>query len=84
MESEPFGLILVDEMLQALDTGEIIEEYPDDQPYYSCLIFGRTLSGRPLHIVCAPVSTERRLIVITTYQPDPDRWEADLKRRKRL
>jgi len=84
MESEPFGLIRVDEVLQALDAGEIIEEYPEDKPYSSCLILGRTLAGRPIHVVCAPVSTDRRLIVITTYQPDPERWEADFKQRKRL
>jgi hypothetical protein len=34
-------------------------------------------------LVCAPVSAEERLIVITTYQPDPIRWELDLRRRKR-
>lgn len=82
MQLEPFGLIRVDEVLEALNAGEIIEEYPDDQPYPSCLILGRTLTARPLHMVCAPVSTERRLIVITTYQPDPTRWEVDFKRRK--
>ncbi len=82
MESEFFGLIRVDEVLEALDAGEIIEEYPDDQPYPSCLIFGRTQVARPLHIVCAPVLTEQRLIVITIYQPDPARWEADFKGRK--
>ncbi len=84
MESEPFGLIRVDEVLRALEVGEIIEEYPDDKPYASCLILGRTLAGRPLHVVCAPVPTDRRLIVITTYHPDPERWEADFKHRKRL
>jgi hypothetical protein len=83
MESESFGLIRVDEVLEALDGGEIIEEYPDDQPYPSCLILGRTQAARPLHIVSAPVLAEQRLIVITTYQPDPARWEADFKRRKR-
>ncbi|HXK27603.1 MAG TPA: DUF4258 domain-containing protein [Candidatus Binatia bacterium] len=83
MESESFGLIRVDEVLEALDAGEIIEEYPDDQPYPSCLILGRTRAARLLHIVCAPVLTEQRLIVITIYQPDPARWEADFKRRKR-
>jgi hypothetical protein len=83
MESESFGLIRIDEVLEALDAGEIIEEYPDDQPYPSCLIFGRTRATRPLHIVCAPVLTEQRLIVITIYQPDPARWETDFKRRKR-
>jgi len=84
MQSEPLGLIRVEEVLEALNAGEIIEEYPDDQPYPSCLVLGWTLTDRPLHIVCAPVSTERRLIVITTYQPDPVRWEADFKRRKDL
>lgn len=84
MQSEPFGMIRVEEALEALNSGEVVEEYPDDQPYPSCLVLGRTSTDRALHIVCAPVSTERRLIVITTYQPDPARWEADFKRRKRL
>jgi len=32
-------------------SGEVIEDYPDDQPYPSCLVFGRTQSGGPLHVV---------------------------------
>jgi hypothetical protein len=83
MEAEPQGVITVDEVLQALGSGEIIEEHPDDAPYPSCLILGRTSANRPLHIVCAPVLTENRLIIITTYQPDPERWEQDFRRRKR-
>ena len=83
MESESFGLIRVDEVMEALNGGEIIEEYPDDQPYPSCLILGRTHAERPLHVVCAPVLAEQRLIIITIYQPDPARWEADFKGRKR-
>jgi hypothetical protein len=54
MEAEPLGPIRVDEALEVLHAGEIIEEYPDDTPYPSCLILGRTASGRSLHIVCAP------------------------------
>ena len=54
-----------------LDSGEIIEEYPDDGPYPSCLIFGRTQEGRPLHVVCAPVMDEGRLIIITVYRQIP-------------
>ena len=83
MEAEPLGQIHVDEVLQALDTGEIIEEYTEDQPYPSSLIMGRTSTGRPLHIVAALVPAEEQLIIITTYQPDPDRWEPDFRRRKR-
>ncbi len=83
MESESLGVIHIDELLEALEGGEIIEDYPDDRPYPSCLILGRAQLGRPLHIVCAPVLDETLLIVITTYEPDPNKWEADLKKRKR-
>ena len=82
MDTEPLGRIVADEILDALDSGKIIEEYPDDAPYPSCLLLGRTQSGRPLHIVCAPVLEEGRLIIITVYQPDPARWETDWQRRK--
>ena len=83
MDEEPLGRSQVEEVLQSIEAGEIIEQYLDDTPYASCLILGYTRSGRPLHLVCAPVSTEERLIVITTYQPDPNRWDKDLRRRKR-
>ncbi len=83
MATEPLGAITVDEVLQALESGELIEEYADDEPYPSCLILGRTMAGRPLHIVCAPDLDEGRLVVVTIYQPDPSRWSVDLKRRRR-
>lgn len=82
METEPLGLIRVDEVLQALETGKIIEEYPEDAPYPSSLVLGRTAEGRPLHIVCAPVPAERRLIIITLYQPDPTRWDPEFRQRR--
>lgn len=84
METESFGVIRVDEVLQALDTGEIIEQYPEDWPYPSCLVLGRTVTGRPIHVVCAPVPIQRRLIVITTYQPEPTRWDPEFRRRREL
>lgn len=82
METEALGPIDTEEILAALDAGAIIEEYLDDTPYPSCLILGRTQAERPLHVVCAPVPEERRLIIITAYQPDPSRWEPDFRRRK--
>ncbi len=83
MEGEEQGIISVDDVLQALAAGEIIDEYPDDKPYPSCLVLGRTGSGQPLHVVCAPVIEVGRLIVITAYRPDPKLWDADFKRRTR-
>ncbi len=61
------------EFLEAIAEGEIIEDYPDDKYGPSCLILGFTLEERPLHIQCSHPS--RKLIkVITLYEPDPIRW----------
>ena len=71
--------ILVEDVRQILETGEAIEDYADDFPYPSTLVLGR-IDGRALHVVVATTPAEK--IVITVYDPDPARWEADLKRRK--
>ena len=34
-----------------ITTGEIIEDYPDDYPYPSCLVFGYAVSQKILHVV---------------------------------
>lgn len=64
----------------AMANGEIIEDYPTDFPFPSCLVFGITRAGQTLHVVCAV--GEGSLFVITAYRPDLDHWEADLKTRK--
>lgn len=38
-------------------TGEIIEQYPDDFPFPSCLIFGKTINGKILHVVASDEGT---------------------------
>jgi hypothetical protein len=65
--------ISVQEMREAVANGEVIEDYPDDKYGPSCLMFGLTQSGRPIHIQCShPV---REIIkIITIYQPDPEQW----------
>ncbi len=65
--------ISVIEVREAINSGEIIEDYPEDKFGPSCLIFGLTRRQRPLHIQCSyPMRT--LLKVITVYQPDPDEW----------
>lgn len=77
---EERGTIREQEVFEAVTTGEIIESYEDDKPYPSMLLFGKTLGERPLHVVCAYASEEDQVIVITVYEPDPNRWE-DFRRR---
>jgi hypothetical protein len=68
-----------DEVVEAILSGEIIEEYPADKYSPSCLIFGETKDRRSLHVVC---SLPPRVRVITVYEPDPDEW-IDYRRRKK-
>ena len=70
-----------DDVISCVGNGEIIEQYPDDMPYPSCLINGKSASEKPLHIVCAH-NTGESCCVITAYYPDPDKWENDNKTRK--
>jgi hypothetical protein len=65
--------ISVQEVREIFADAEVIEDYPDDKYGPSCLIFGRTREGRPLHIQCSYPS--RPLVsIITLYEPDPDLW----------
>ena len=81
METEEFGEIKEKEVYGAVLSGKIIESYPDDAPYPSCLINGRTSKNRPLHIVCAYSKADDIVIIITVYQPTPEKW-IDFERRK--
>lgn len=63
-----------DEILVSVYHGEIIESYPDDWPYPSCLIYGATFRGEPVHSVWAYNEENRWAILITVYRPDPERW----------
>ncbi len=64
----------------SLLTGEIIEDYPDDFPYPSYLIFGYTKENKVLHIVVG--SKGDAIFFITAYYPNTDKFEKDLKTRK--
>lgn len=73
--------ITEEEVRHALKSGKVIEAYPEDQPYPSELILGYAHT-RVLHVVVAHNSKSKESIVITAYEPDPQRWESDFKRRK--
>jgi len=74
-------LLVLEDILLSTREGEIIEAYPDDKPYPSCLVFGRTATGHPVHTVWAFDSTTRIAVLITVYRPDPGRWVNWVERR---
>ena len=65
--------ISVREVREAFATGELVEDYPDDNRGPSCLILGYTESGRPLHIICSYPSRDI-VKIVTLYEPGKDAW----------
>ena len=63
--------ILRHEVEEALCVGEIIEEYPYDKYSPSCLVYGKTVDGRGLHV---QVSLPPVVVIVTAYEPDPEEW----------
>lgn len=61
-------------------TGEIIEQYPTDYPFPSCLVLGKTESGKPIHVNVG--LGNGAIYFITAYFPDLIKWEKGYKIRK--
>ena len=76
---EQRGIFLKD-VISCIMNGEIIEQYPDDYPYPSCLILGMSIEDKYLHVVIG--NHESDLFLITAYFPSFDKWESDFKTRK--
>mgnify|MGYP003961493415 CR=1 FL=1 len=75
--------LLLKDIFFSVCNGEIIEDYPADKPYPSCLIYGITENARPIHSVWAYNREKQKAILITVYAPDPERWIAFKQRRKK-
>jgi hypothetical protein len=77
--SRPDRMISVGEVRSVIEHGEVIEDYPNDARGHSCLLLGRGVDRRPIHVVCAP--KDDFLAIITAYLPDPQEWANGLRTR---
>ncbi len=59
---------------------EVIEDYPGDKYSPSALLLGFTATGRPLHFQVSYAESDMAKI-ITIYEPDPNEWIENRKRR---
>lgn len=66
--------LIAGEIFSSVLRGEVIEDYPDDKPFPSCLIYGNTPRGDPVHSVWGYNAGERYAVLITVYRPYPGRW----------
>jgi len=70
-------------VLLSSDTYEIIEKYPEDKYLPSYLVYAE-YEKNAIHIQIAIDEVNNNIRIITAYKPSPDKWEEDLKRRKKL
>ena len=75
--------IYKEEVKKTLIEGEIIEHYPDDKPYPSCLMLRIKEDKIPLHVVVSIDKKKRWCFIITAYRPDKIHFEDDFKTRKK-
>ncbi len=69
------------DVLEVLNSGELIEDYPEDEPFPSGLFLGWR-GVRPLHVVAAFDDGGDLVYVITVYEPDLGHFEPDFRTRR--
>jgi hypothetical protein len=69
-------------LLSAVDSFEIIETYPDDKYLPSYLVYAAHRT-EAFHLHIAVDRDGDNVRVITAYRPNQDKWEEDLKTRRK-
>ena len=69
----------LDDVLEAIAQGVVLEDYPQHRRGACCLIYGPTRAGRAVHVVCT--SDRPTLIIITVYEPKLPKWLTPTQRR---
>lgn len=72
--------IFREDVINAIQTGRIIEQYPDAFPFPACLVLGLNVRDTYIHVVCGYDGSE--IHIVTAYYPTPDKFEDDLITRK--
>jgi hypothetical protein len=67
-----------DEILNAVETYQMIEAYPDDKYLPSYLV-----GTRGFHVLFATDTEEDNVRIVTAYRPDPGEWEPSLMTRRK-
>ncbi len=69
-------------ILDAVDTYEMVEAYPQDKYLPSYLVLAHD-GGAPFHVLFATDLAGDHVRVVTAYRPSASEWEADCKTRRK-
>ncbi len=68
-------------IIEAVESYEMVEEYPNDKYFPSYLLLGQRGENR-FHVLFGTDLDGQNVRVITAYYPSPEEWEQDLKTRR--
>lgn len=69
-------------IINAADTYELVEAYPEDKYFPSYLLLGRE-GDNAFHVLFGVDAEDQNVRIVTAYYPSPNEWETDLKTRRR-
>lgn len=70
------------DILESIIVGDIIEDYPNDKPLPSCLIYG-IVKSKKIHTVVGLNENTGFIRIITVYIPNLEKFENDFKTRRK-
>ncbi len=69
-----------EDVINCIMNGEIIEEYSDFWIGPACLVLGYTVNNKIIHVVAG---IDDYVHIVTAYFPDLEKFESDMKTRRR-
>ena len=76
--------LMAREVVEGVADAAVIEDYPDYGKGPCVLVLQRDRGGLPVHVVWGvPTGHNTPAVLVTAYRPDPDRWDADFRRRRK-
>ena len=71
------------EVIHGILEAVMVEEYPNYSKGPCALFLQKDRTGAPIHVVWGiPKGHDRPLVLVTTYRPDPVRWDQTYTRRR--
>ncbi len=72
------------EVVEGLANATVVEDYPEYGKGPCVLVLQNDRMGVPIHALWGiPAGHATPAVLVTAYRPDPEKWEADFRRRRK-